>query len=217
MNRFFAILPVRSRRRVTGAVLILGLAGGLVPLLTGCRLFAPVRSTTQYYVLTSAPSARERTTNSLAIGLSRVGLPAYLFNSSVALRRGPNQIEYLPAANWAERLDAGIQRVLAANLSTRLGTDRVLLSAWEKSAVQVEVQVTIEQFDVDASGAAVLIARWRMVGPGGEPLVRAGTSRLVRPGAAANPDATQVAALMSHLVDDFSGELAAALAAWNRP
>ena len=78
-------------------------------------------------------------------------LAAYLFNTSLAVRKGTNEIDYLPSALWAERLDTGLQRVLAANLATLLPTDQIRLSAWRSEDVSVEVYVAIERFDVDAS------------------------------------------------------------------
>ena len=115
---------------------------------------------------------------SLAVGLGQVKLPAYLFNTSLAVRKGTNEIDYLPSALWAERLDTGFQRVLAADLAIVLPTDRIQLSAWQKDDVVAEVYVTIEQFDVDASGRGVLVAQWRVLSPGGEKILKAGVSRL---------------------------------------
>ena len=96
--------------------------------------------------------------SSVAVGVGPVKLAAYLFNTSLAVRKGTNEIEYLPTAFWAERLDAGLQRVLAANLVTLLPTDQIRLSAWESGDVSVEVYVAIERFDVDANGGGVLVA-----------------------------------------------------------
>jgi len=81
-----------------------------------------------------------------------VKLPAYLFNSSLVVRKGTNEVEYLPSVLWAERLDTGFQRVLAADLAIVLPTDRIHQSAWQRDAVAAEIYVTLEQFDVDASG-----------------------------------------------------------------
>ncbi len=124
------------------------------------------------------------------MGVGQVKLPAYLFDTSLAVRKGTNEIDYLPSALWAERLDTGFQRVLAANLATLLPTDQIRLSAWRSEDVAAEVYVTIEQFDVDATGRGVLVAWWRILSPGGEKTLKAGESRLARQGP--SPDAEPI-------------------------
>ena len=178
--------------------------------LAGCSFLKPTKSTARYYVLTPMPSSSPATANTAAIsvGVGSVKLPSYLFNSSIALRKGTNEVEYLQSDLWAERLDTGFQRVLAADLASVLGTDRVLLSAWRPEEVNVEVYVAIEQFDVDATGAGVLVARWRLLSPGGDKVLKFGATRLSRQGphtAAAMVDT------LSELLADFSGELGRAI------
>ncbi len=181
--------------------------------LTSCSFLKPARYTTRHFVLT--PMASAASTNAaartLAVGIGPVKVPAYLFNTSVAIRKGTNEIEYLPAASWAERLDSGFQRVLAANLAVALSTDRIHLSAWQKEEVSAEVYVTIEQFDVDSGGKGVLVARWRVMSPGSERVLKTGTSRLSRQGPPPTPEAAGAVATLSELVADFSRQLAQAL------
>ena len=145
------------------------------------------------------------------MGVGQVKLPAYLFDTSLAVRKGTNEIEYLPSALWAERLDTGFQRVLAANLATLLPTDQIRLSAWQSEDVAAEVYVTIEQFDVDASGRGVLVAWWRILSPGGEKTLKAGESRLARQGPPPDADPSGAVATLSELVADLSRQLAQAL------
>ncbi len=178
--------------------------------LTGCGFLKPAKSTARYYVLTPV-AATPTGSGSLAVGLGQVKLPAYLFNTSVAVRKGTNEIEYLPSALWAERLDTGFQRVLAANLALALPTDRIHLSAWQKDAVAAEVYVTLEQFDVDASGRGVLVAQWRILSPGGEKTLKSGESRLTRLGPEPETNPSGAIATLSELVANFSRQLAQAL------
>ena len=145
------------------------------------------------------------------MGLGQLKLPAYLFDTSLAVRKGDNEIEYLPSALWAERLDTGFQRVLAANLATLIPTDQVRLSAWRREDVAAEVYVTLEQFDVDASGQGVLIAQWRILLPGGEKVLKAGGSRLSRQGPRPDTGASGAVATLSELVADLSRQVAQAL------
>ena len=181
--------------------------------LAGCSFLKPAQVTERHFVLTPmpTPASTPAATSSLAVGLGQVKLPAYLFNTSLAIRKGANEIEYLSAALWAERLDTGFQRVLAANLTSALSTDRVLLSSWQKDAVAAEAFITIEQFDVDANGRGLLIARWRILSPGGERILKAGSSRLSREGPPPDAGVSGAVATLSELVADFSRQLAPAL------
>jgi uncharacterized lipoprotein YmbA len=182
----------------------------LVAGLAGCSFLQPAQVTSRHYVLTplavGAPAKAGR--GSLAVGLGQVKLPAYLFNTSLAVRKGTNEIEYLPSALWAERLDAGFQRVLAANLALALPADRIHLSAWQRDAVAAGVYVTLEQFDVDSAGRGVLVAQWRIQSPGGEKILKAGRSHLSRQGPPPNEDASGAVATLSELLAEFSRELA---------
>jgi len=198
-------LRPRARTLLTSLCSILLWAG-----LTGCSFLKPAKSTAHYYVLTPV-AATQSGSSSLAVGLGQVKLPAYLFNTSLVVRKGTNEVEYLDSAFWAERLDAGFQRVLAADLAAALPTDQVRLSAWQRDDVAVEVYVTIEQFDVDASGRGVLIARWRILSPGGEKVLKAGGSRLVCQGPPPDAGASGAVASLSGLLADLSRQLAQAL------
>jgi uncharacterized lipoprotein YmbA len=178
--------------------------------LTGCSFLKPAKATAHYYVLTPIASTQSGS-GSLAVGVGQVKLSAYLFNTSLAVRQGTNEVEYLDSAIWAERLDAGFQRVLAADLAIVLPSEQVRLSAWRSEDVSAEVHVTIEQFDVDASGQGVLIARWRILSPGGEKILKAGGTRLSRQGPRPDAGASGAVATLSELVADLSRQLAQAL------
>jgi uncharacterized lipoprotein YmbA len=194
------------------ARLLLALVAGLS--LTGCFGFLkPAKSTARHFVLTSLPAAEPAAAprGSVAVGMGPVKLAAYLFNTSFAVRNGTNEIVYLPSALWAERLDTGLQRVLAADLATLLPTDQIRLSAWQSVDVSVEVYVAIERFDVDARGQAVLDAWWRILSPGGEKTLKAGESHLTRQGPPPDADPSGAVATLSELAADLSRQLAQAV------
>jgi uncharacterized lipoprotein YmbA len=181
--------------------------------LTGCGFLKPAESTARYFVLTPMPVTEKAsaTSGSLALGVGQIKLPPYLFNTSLAIRKDANEVEYLPSAIWAEPLATGFERVLAADLAIDLPTDYIYLSVWPKDAVSAEVYVAIEQFDVDTNGRGVLVAGWRILSPGGEKLLKSGNSRLSRQGQAASTGASQTVATLSQLVGDLSHELAQAV------
>jgi uncharacterized lipoprotein YmbA len=192
--------------RLAGGLFLLIVCGGL----TGCLSFLkPAQSTARYYVLTPTPGMVPvvASPNSLDLGLGRVKLPAYLLTTSLAVRKGANEVEYIPTAVWAERLDTGFQRVLAANLCMMLPTDRVHLSAWERQNVGAELYVALEQFDVNDSGEALLVVRWRILSPGGEQILKVGRSRLTQQGPVPEVDPSGAISTLSSLVADFSRQM----------
>jgi uncharacterized lipoprotein YmbA len=170
--------------------------------LTGCLGFLkPAKATGRHFVLSPLPAAGATAApgGGIAVGLGPVKLADYLFTTSLAVRKGTNEIDYLPETLWAERLDSGLQRVLAANLATLLPTDQVRLSAWQNADVAVEVYVAIEQFDVDTRGQGVLVAWWRILSPGGEKALKSGASRLARRGPAPDANPSVAVATLSEL------------------
>ena len=182
--------------------------------LTGCFGFLkPARSTERHFVLTPLPASTAETATPRApgVGVGQVKFPAYLFNSSFAVRTGTNEISYLPAVLWAERLDNGLQRVLAANLATLLPTDQIRLSAWRSEDVSAEVYVAVERFEADADGQGVLVAWWRILSPGGEKTLKAGETRLARQGPPPETDPAGAVTTLSDLAADLSRQLAQAV------
>jgi len=200
-----------ARRPATALVAIQGIffitACGC---LTGCFGFLkPAASTARHFLLTSvaATNASTTSTGSVAVGVGQVKIPAYLFDTSLAVREDTNEIAYLPSVLWAERLDVGFQRVLAANLASLLPSDRVRMSAWRADEISSEIYVQIQQFDVDSHGRCVLVAWWRIVAPAGEKILKTGQSRLTRQGPPPESDPSGAVAALSELAADFSGRL----------
>lgn len=186
--------------------------------LTGCLNFLkPAKGTARYFVLTPLPANEakvEKTkANLFAVGVGRVKIPDYLLDTSLAVRRGTNEIDYLLLSVWAERLDSGLQNTLAANLATLLPTDQIRLSDWQSDDISLEVHISIEQFDVNAQGTGVLVAWWRVVSPGGEKTLKAGNSRFTRKGPSPDTDPSGAVATLSELVVDLSRQLSEAVAA----
>jgi len=182
--------------------------------LAGCGFLKPSGITPRTFVLTptaSAPAATATGSTNLSVGIRYVKTPGYLAKNSMAMRKDRNEIIYLDTAQWAERLDLGLQRVLAANLGTLLGTDRVRLSSWNPGEVSVEVQVGVEQFDVDNQGKAVLVAWWRVSAPEGGTVLASGRFSATHQGPSPETDPLGAAASMSALAGDLSREVARAI------
>jgi uncharacterized lipoprotein YmbA len=177
-------------------------------LLTGCLFqssIAPVR----YFVLAPMPANEPvSTAEQISVGIAPVKMPSYLLRTSVAVRHGTNEIEYLEDARWGERLDQCFQRTLAANLSRLLPSDHVYAADWAGSQVMARVFVDVQEFDVDTAGRGTLIARWRIQPPDNGAAPKSGTARLERPGSPPRGDALVIAATLSDLTAEFSRGLA---------
>jgi len=181
--------------------------------ITACSFLVPAPDTSRHFVLTSLPATE---TANVASGTSRldvvhVKIASYLFNSSLAVRKGTNEIVYPPGTLWAERLDTGIPRVLAADLSSLLPSEQIRVAIGSSEDVAREIGVTIEQFDVSSSGEAVLVAKWRIFSPGGEKTLHSGESRLSRSGPAPDTDPSGAVGTLSDLIADLSRQLAQTL------
>ena len=204
--------PNSKRGIARRAGLVLAFAACLS--LTGCFGFLkPSTTTARRFVLTPLPAVAPgiASRGNPGIGVGQVKLAGYLFDTSLAVRKGTNEIEYLPLALWAERLDAGVQRTLAANLASLLPKNQVRLSTWRKEDVAAEVYVAIEQFEVDANGRGALIAWWRILSPGGEKTLKAGEFRLTREGPSPSADPAGSVATLSELLADCSRQIAQVL------
>ncbi len=180
---------------------------------TGCSFLRPAPDISRHFVLSPLPAteAANVTSGASDVGVVHVKIPAYLFNSSLAVRKGANEIVYPPGTLWAERLDTGIPRVLAADLSSLLPRDQIRLSVGPGDDAAKEIGVTIEQFDVSSTGQAVLVAKWRILSPGGEEMLRSGESRFSRSGPAPDTDPSGAVVTLSDLIADLSRQLAQAL------
>jgi uncharacterized lipoprotein YmbA len=191
--------------------LALALLAGLM--LAGCGFLKPARPVSRYFVLTPLPAAAPAPAGAPGLGVGQVKLAAYLRETSLAIRKGANEVDYSQQFLWAEKLDTGFQRALAENLAVLLPTDKVRLSAWRSEDVVAEVYVNVERFDVDVAGQGTLIAWWRIGAPGGEKTLQSGEARLTLAGPAPDTDPAGAIATLSGLVGDFSRQLATSIKA----
>ena len=96
------------------------LALGILALLAGCNIIPPpLGDPTRYYVLDGPPlraGAPDTPIGSLRLGLKAIDVPAYLRGREMILRDGANELYLQDYARWAETLQAGLARVLKAEL-----------------------------------------------------------------------------------------------------
>jgi uncharacterized lipoprotein YmbA len=132
----------------------------------GCTLLPPSPEETRFYLLTAiarpAPTQPQPSaTGQLAIGLGPVKFPDYLEHLEVVTRVSPNRIVLSSTDRWAEPLDDSFKRVLARNLTTLLGTNQVVQFPWYSSvSLDYQVELSVDRFESDGSGAAQLVASW---------------------------------------------------------
>jgi uncharacterized lipoprotein YmbA len=137
-----------------------------MPLAGGCSVLSPRPDPTKYYVLTPIPGADSvppapTAVHNLAIGLGPVQFPDYLARPEVVTRASTNRIELSPTDRWAEPLDQSFRSVLARNLATLLGTDRVVPFPWYASVkLNYKIELTVERFERDGAGGTQLSATW---------------------------------------------------------
>jgi uncharacterized lipoprotein YmbA len=193
----------------TRLVTLAALAAGLA--LASCADSQPTR----YYTLAALPDAPDAalpaTPPALTVGVGPVTLPPYLDRPQLVTRAGSNRVVLADIDSWAEPLDGLFARVLAENLALLLGTDDVLLLPQRRlMSLDYRVEADVTRFDVDASGNAVLDARWWLLGPDGEKLLRSGRSTITEP--AEVGDYAAGAAALSRALGVMSEEIAQAIA-----
>jgi uncharacterized protein len=190
------------------------LATGAIAMAAGCSILSPRPDPTKFYVLTATSTAGAAATSNLVIGLGPVKLPAYLEHAEVITRVAPNRLDLSSTDRWAEPLDDNFRRVLAADLTTLIGTDRVLPFPWDLSTkVDYKIEVNVERFERDSSGGAQLTASW---------IIRDGHSDrvlLMRPAdftESAGSGMENSAASLSADLNDLSKQLATAVVDLNQ-
>lgn len=176
-------------------------------------MFTPVADQSHYYLLSAsaaAPAAPTDSNRDLTIGIAPVQIPAYLQNNHIVVRQGTNEIQYSENRQWAEHLDKGIQRVLAADLAIITPGTKTITSAWQVSDVKAELHVSIQRFELDDTGDVTLECQWRIVSPG---LNRSGHSLITKKGPPLTNNPSGAVGSLSAALADLSKDLAAALAA----
>jgi len=144
---------------VTLAALCFGMAG--------CSVLSPKANMAQFYVLRGQSAETTNTATSVTMSEIRVGpgrIAAYLENAQIAVEDGPNRIIYLDNDRWAEPLPKGLSRVLAENLTYKLGASTS--SIYPNPPLTdsgYEVQYTVERFEGRLNGPVVLVVSWQVV------------------------------------------------------
>jgi uncharacterized lipoprotein YmbA len=178
----------------------------LAALAAGCTILAPAPDPSRFFVL-AALAGPSSGASQLALGVGPVRLAAYLAVPEIQVRASATEVRRGSVDRWAEPLEEGIARVLAQDLSARLGTRDVVLFPWyadQRPACQV--QVSVRRFELEPDGSGLLEARYEvddLAGSRGR-LVR--DVELRRP--AAGPDTAASVAALSEALAALSEQIA---------
>lgn len=173
--------------------------------------FTAEREPTNFFVLTALPQAQTQapqTRNGPIIGVVPVRLPDYLNHNVIVTRESDNELVLAKFNEWAAPLSANITSVLTENLSMLAGTDRVTTIP-SNVATDREVSVEIINFERDAKGDVVLLARWTIVGDSGRRLLAMRRSGFRAEGVPMEYGA--IAGAMSQLLGELSRDIAGEL------
>jgi uncharacterized lipoprotein YmbA len=108
---------------------------------------------------TPVPSASVGT-----LAILPVTVPDYLDRREIVSRTADHRLQISDRETWGEGLSGGLARVLTVDLGKLLAKDGfVVTSGAHQRKVDAELSLTIDAFERDADGNAVLAARWMIV------------------------------------------------------
>lgn len=178
--------------------------------------FNAEREPTNFFVLTALPQAQTmapETRSGPMIGVVPVRLPDYLNHNVIVTRESDNELALAKFNEWAAPLSANVTSVLTENLSMLIPTDRITTIP-SNVAIDREIAVEIINFERDAKGDVVLLARWTILGDSGRRLLA-----MRRSGFRAEDvpmEYPAIAAAMSQLLGELSRDIAAEINAGTR-
>lgn len=103
----------------------------------------------------------------LYVAVSPVTIPALVDRPQIVLSVADNQVWPEEFQRWAEPLKGNIQRTIAGDLASLLGTEHVSVYAVDSSGLPTwRVRVDIMQFDSVLGNMATIDAQWTISPPG---------------------------------------------------
>ncbi len=140
----------------------------LTTLLTACGGGAVV---VRYYVIDPVNAETVANLDGRSIQILDIKLPQYLERFQIAKRQQSNQLTFSSNHQWGENLRKNLYRTMTRNLSAALGTADVGSSISRTlSAPDYLVRVSMEAFEQDADGFAVISARFQVSNAEGQVL-----------------------------------------------
>ena len=190
--------------RVTRLAQIVSLA----IVLGACGSSPPVR----YYDLEAlATGYSPDTAGAITVGVGPLRTPDYLSRPRMVTRAEDATISVNDFERWVEPVDDAIHRVMATNLDALLA-DAVVIAFPYTHIKHLDYRVVgrVARFDADADGLAVLEIQWGVISSDEEILVQPSRARY-EARSLREPKYAAIAHAMSKLLQQFSGDVAAAL------
>jgi uncharacterized lipoprotein YmbA len=115
-----------------------------------------------YYLQSLGPAEAGIDDYQARLVVEEVTLPNYLNRSDIVTQQQVNRLDVAETEKWAEPLDAGVARVLRADLAHLLAERRVLVTPRDFTDPDARLYVHISRFEVSGGSEAVLDAQWRL-------------------------------------------------------
>ncbi len=134
---------------------------------SGCTRTSPTR----FYVLSPMKKTdikATRISSRISVGVGPVSIPDYLDRPQIIVRTSENRLDLREFDKWAGSLKHDVPRVIADDISTILGTDKVFIFPWAASLnPRFEVKIDITRFDGNKKGMVLLDAKWVIMAKNG--------------------------------------------------
>ncbi len=183
-------------------------------LLNGCGTTPP----SKFYTLEAMSVSKTTQTTpdmqkDVHIGIGPVQFAEYLQRSQIVTRTNGAEVKLAETHRWAEPLNNNLGRILAENLSTLIGTDKVSLHPSRNwSDIDYQVVVNVWQFDASTQGEVTLVANWSIRRKGGSELLTMKKS-VFSATLESTTSYTDIVRALSKTVEMLSSEVAAAIMA----
>lgn len=195
--------PIRPFRQTVTALIA-------VAMVAACAAAVPPPRLYVLNPLTPPPSGEHPTAGLPSLLVAQAQVPDYLDRPQLVERTDANQLKLVEADQWAERLSINISRVVAENLSAMVPADaNVAAPARAGLPFEYQVLLSLDGFELDQSGAAVLSGRWSVTNADGTKELAAATVSLRQP--AARPGIAAAVEAMNANLGAVSRDIAAAI------
>ena len=180
----------------------------VVFVLSACGSSPPAR----HYALSEPAATSVAKTGSAVVMLGPFNIAAYLQRPQIVVRDANHELQLGEFNRWAEAPQVAVVPWLAREVDRQLANAVVVaFPSVGHADAPYRVRGTISQWDVDATGAAVLVVQWECVTNAEAVLVPLRTSRFTAQATKAGNYGDIVRALNQTLAD-FAAEVASTLA-----
>lgn len=131
--------------------------------LVSCGVLEPVKDTTDNHVLDATIPERPITGSSPSVAIARPSLPGYLDRQQLVSRAADGRIMMNSSQLWAEPLDMGISRVMAANLGRLENSLNIQpVESFITMDYHLLLEIRISRFEPDPAGGLILECTWKL-------------------------------------------------------